>query len=82
MNVSTHQKKEKNQKTRMGKREAGEERRQATDFKEAVLLRSFRGQHGETLVCARGVPAVTGIFGKANSHFDSTQMGSETAPPR
>ena len=30
----------------------------------------------------RGVPGVTGTLGKANSHFDSTQTGSGTAPPR
>ena len=28
------------------------------------------------MVCARGVPGVTGTLGKANSHFDPTQLGS------
>ena len=28
------------------------------------------------------VPGVTGTLGKANSHFDPTQTGSGTAPPR
>ena len=41
----------------------------------ATLLRSFRGLHGEKIVCVRGVPGVTGTLGKANSHFNSTQTG-------
>ena len=28
------------------------------------------------------VPGVTGTLGKANSHFDPTQTGPGTAPPR
>ena len=36
MNVAAHQKKEKNMETTTGKRKAGKERRQATDFKEAA----------------------------------------------
>ena len=36
MNVAAHLEKEKNEETRKGKREAEEERRHATDFKEAV----------------------------------------------
>ena len=48
----------------------------------ANLLRLFRGLHGENMVCVRGVPGVTGTFGKANSHFNPTQMGLGTAPPR
>ena len=48
----------------------------------AALLRSFRGQHSEKMVCARGVPWVTETLVKANSHFDQTQTGSGTAPPR
>ena len=39
----------------------------------ATLLRSFRGLHGEKMLCVRGVPVVTGTLGKANSHFDPTQ---------
>ena len=48
----------------------------------AALLRSFRGLHGEKMVCERGVPGVTGILGKANSHFNPTQTGLGTTPPR
>ena len=48
----------------------------------ATLLRWFRGLHGEKMVCVRDVPGVTGTLGKANSHFDPTQTGMETAPPR
>ena len=36
MNVTAHQEKEKNEETKKGKRRAGEKRKQATDFKEAV----------------------------------------------
>ena len=46
----------------------------------ATLLRSFMGLHGEKMVCVRGVPGVTGTLGKANSHFNPTQAGLETAP--
>ena len=47
----------------------------------ATLLRSFRGLHGEKMVCVRGVPGVTGTLRKANSDFNSTQTGLGTAPP-
>ena len=36
MNVTAHQKKEKNEETKAGKSKAGEEGTQANDFKEAV----------------------------------------------
>ena len=71
MNVAAHQEEQNKKK---GKRKAGEERKQLSDFKRlrAILLRWFRGQHGEKMVCVRGVPGVTGILDKANSHFDPT----------
>ena len=53
MNVSTHQEKEKNEKT--VKRNAGEDRPILKSLR-AILLRSFRGLHGEKMVCVRGVP--------------------------
>ena len=40
MNVTAHQEKEKNEETKTGKRKAGEERKQATDFKKAVCCPS------------------------------------------
>ena len=93
MSVAAHQEKQKNEKT--GKTEAGEERRQAKQRQEkredrrptvkklhAALLRSFREQHGVKMVCARGVPGVIGTLGRANSHFEPTQMGPGTALPR
>ena len=75
MNVAAHQEKEKNEKA--GKRKAGEEREDWPILKRlrATLLRSFRGLHGEKMVCVNGVPGVTGTLGKANSHFDPTQTG-------
>ena len=48
----------------------------------ATLLRSFRGQHGEKMLCVRGVPGVTETLGKTNSNFNPNQTGLGTAPPR
>ena len=42
----------------------------------ATFLRSFRGLHGEKM------PGVTETLGNANSHFNPTQTGLGTAPPR
>ena len=59
INVSACQEKEKKEKT--GKREAGNERKQANDFKyhRVAFLQPFTWQHGEKIVCVRGVPGVT-----------------------
>ena len=54
------------------KREA-EDRRPILKNLCATLLRSFKGQHGEKMVCARG---------NWNPRELGTQTGSETAPPR
>ena len=51
MNVATHQEKEKNEKTFKGK--AGEDRPILKRMR-ATLLRSFRGLHGEKMVCGEG----------------------------
>ena len=48
----------------------------------AALLQSFSGQHGEKMVCVEGVHGVIRTIGKANSHFEPTQTGLGTAPPR
>ena len=40
MNITAPQEKEKNEETRMGKRKAEKERKQATDFKEAACCPS------------------------------------------
>ena len=40
MNVTAHQEKKKNKETKIGKRRAGEKRKQVTDFKEAVCCPS------------------------------------------
>ena len=83
MNVTAHQQEEENEETKKGKRGAGKtkKRKQATDLKKlcAALLQSFRGQHSEKM---KGSARVTGTLGKANSHFDPTQTGPGTAPPR
>ena len=84
MNVFAHQEEENNEETKTGKRGTGERRRQATHFKEAVCCPSavVQGAAWQKNSCARGVPEVTGTLEKANSHFDPTQTGSGTAPPR
>ena len=46
----------------------------------AFLLRLFRGQHGEKMVCTLGMPAVTATI-LPNNYFDPTQTGWETATP-
>ena len=38
------------------------------------------GEHGEKMVCVRGVPGVTGTRGKTNRHFDPIKMGLGTVP--
>ena len=71
MNVAAHQK-EKNEK--MGKRKAGEERIQATDFEEAACCLSavVQGAARRKMVCVRGVSGVIGTLGKANNHLNPT----------
>ena len=83
MNVTTHHEKEKNEETRMRKREQEkrEDRLPILKNLRAALLRSFGEQHGEKMVCASVMPGVTGTLGKTNRHFDLTQTGSGTAPP-
>ena len=77
MNIAIHQDKEKYEKT--GKRKAGKERRQETDFKEAgccpcvIVQGTARGKNG---LCG-GVSGVTGTLRKANSHFNPTKRGWE-----
>ena len=44
MNVAAYQEKEKNEKTKTGKRKAGEKRRQATNFKEPACCPSAVAQ--------------------------------------
>ena len=75
MNVAAYQEKKENENT--GKREALEEEKKAVnrilERLNAAFLPSFRGQHDKKMVCRRGVPGVTGISRKADSHFGLTQ---------
>ena len=71
MNVTAHQEKKKNEETKKGRRKEKE--------KTSNLLQSFRGQHSEKV---KGSARVTGSLEKANSHFNLTQTGSGTTPPR
>ena len=81
MNVAAHKEK-KNEKA--GKRQAGEARKQTTNFKKATCCPSavVQGAARRKMVCVRGMPGITGTLGKANNHFDQTQTESGTAPPR
>ena len=83
MNVTAYQKKKKEEETKTGMNKAGE-RRQATDYREAVCCLSAVVQGAaRRKKGSRGVPGVTGtVVGKTNSHFDPTQTGSGTASPR
>ena len=84
MNVTAHQEKEENEETKKGKRGAGEKkkRKQATNFKNAVCCPSAVVQGAALRKNEGEFPGVTGILGRANSHFDPTQTGPGTAPPR
>ena len=63
------------------RQEQGEDRRPILEKLCAALVRSFRGKHGEKMVCGREGPGETGTLGKTNSHLNQTQTGSGTAPP-
>ena len=83
MNVSAHQEKEENEETKKGKRGAGEKRKrkQVNDFEEAVcfptaVVQGAAKRKNERECQGEWDPR------KANSHFDPTQTGSGTAPPR
>ena len=70
MNVAAHHEKGKNEKT-------GRRREKTGRFKRGCV-RSFKGQHGKKMVCVGGVHGVNGTLG----HFNLTQTGLGTAPPR
>ena len=57
------------------RQEKREDRRPILKKLRAALLRSLRGQHGDNMVCARGVVRPTAFF-------DPTQPGSGAAQPR
>ena len=60
-------------KRKRERQEKIEDRRPILKRLRATLLRLFRGLHGKKMIRVRGVPAVTGTLGKANSHFNLTQ---------
>ena len=61
----------------MRRRRREREKRQAIDFKEAVCCPSavIQEQLSEKMVCARGMPGVTGTLEKASSHFNPNPNG-------
>ena len=84
MNITAHQERGMNKgRDDDGMNKARRREKTATNFREAVCCPSAvvqgaaRRKNG-----SRGVPGVSGILGKANSHFEPTQTGSRTAPPR
>ena len=81
MSVFTHQEKQTNDKTARGMQEKRENKPILKRLR-VTLLWLFRGLHGKKMVCVRGVPGVPGTIGKANNHFNPTQMGLGTAPPQ
>ena len=76
MNIAACQEKEKNEQKKGRRRQA--------DFKEAACYPSsvVQGAARRKNGLCEGVPGVTGALGKANSHFNPTQTGLGTAPPR
>ena len=84
MNVAAHKEKKKNEETKTDKGRAGEGKRQVTNFKEAVCCSSavVQGAARQKICLWDGSYRVTVTLGKANSHFDPTQKGLGTAPPR
>ena len=78
MNVTVHEEKEKNEETRMGKRRE----KTGNRFSRSCVLHFCGHSGGSTAKNEWRVPGVTGTLGKANSHFDPTQTGLGTAPPR
>ena len=81
MNVTAHQEKEKNEETRTDMKKTGE-KKHATDFIEVACCSSAVVQGAAQRKNKWEMSVVTGTLGKANRHFDSTQTGSGTAPPR
>ena len=67
---------------RARKRQEKREDRPTLKRLRATLLRSFRSLHVKKIICVRRVLGVTGTLGKANGHFNPTQTGLGTAPPR
>ena len=81
MNVTAHQEKKENEETEKGRRE--EKVKTGDRFCRCCVLPSCSRSGSSIAKKCRGVvPGVTGTLGKANSHFDPTQTGSGTAPPR
>ena len=80
MSVTAYQEKEKNEETKKGRRK--EKEKTGDQFCKSCVL-PYCGRSGRSIAKKwRGVPGVSGTLGKANSHFDPTQTGSGTAPPR
>ena len=71
---------------RRAKERERERERQKIEKGRAILKRLLaavvQGQHGEKMVCVKKMPMAIRTLGKANSHFDPTQLGSGTASPR
>ena len=67
---------------RVGERQEKRENRSILKRLRAILLRSFRGQHGKKMLSVRGVFGVTGTLVKTNSNFNPTLTGLGTASPR
>ena len=79
---SSGKEEEEEKKTSKRRTEEEKKRKQATDFEGAACCPSAVVQGGSIAKKQRGAPGVTGTFGKANNHFDPTQTGSGTTPPR
>ena len=75
MNVTAYQEKEKNEETRTGKRRTGEERKQATDFNEAVCCPSAVVQGAAERKNDWGVPGITGTSRRPTAISTQSKQG-------
>ena len=66
---------EKDRRRERERQEKREDRRPILEKLGAAFLRSFRGQHGEKMVCTRGVLWVTGTSGSPTAISTQTKRG-------
>ena len=81
-NVTDQQEKKNNKETKTGKRRAGENRKQATDFKKAVRYPSAVVQGAAQRRNEGECPGLRGPSGSPTAILTQPKTGSGTAPPR
>ena len=77
MNVAAIKSRRMRRRGRVRERQKRQDRRPILKNLCATLLRSFRGQHDKKMVCARGVPGVTGTSGKPTAISTQPKRGRD-----